>query len=335
MRRRSKETTVTTKEELGGGRGIYSRAKVLGALALLAFPLFLKNYDNNMPATALTASKLAPTDERRVIPSEPDSFFFIHTPKTGTSLFTLLRNSLNACTEKNFTCFGVFGGGFWGQQMKNKKPVYPYSPTIMFGSNITEQEARRINTCNGKLPNCESLMFHCPYRDCGKYKNKVTMIRNPYKWLPSNAHWFWTYLAPQRKSLATLMPFQSQISFIANTNNVDEAVNVLQNNYSWWGISDYWETSVCTFHCKFGGNTTDIELHNSRPVAGDLKTITYEDLPFKVPTVEELIPNMTEYVDIYYRSDVKLYLSLLELFWKRADLCGCPYEKPTLVELSN
>jgi len=40
MRRRSKQTTVTTKE-LGGGRGIYSRAKVLGALALLAFPLFV------------------------------------------------------------------------------------------------------------------------------------------------------------------------------------------------------------------------------------------------------------------------------------------------------
>jgi len=122
--------------------------------------------------------------EMAVVP-EPDSFFFIHATKTGTSLFTLLRNSLGACTEKNFTCFGVWGGGFWGQQMKNKKPAYPYNAKIMFGSNITQQEARRINTCNGKLPQCEGLMFHCPYRDCGKYKNKVTMIRNPYKWLPS------------------------------------------------------------------------------------------------------------------------------------------------------
>ena len=39
MRRRSKQTTTT--KELGGGRGIYSRAKVLGALALLAFLLFM------------------------------------------------------------------------------------------------------------------------------------------------------------------------------------------------------------------------------------------------------------------------------------------------------
>lgn len=297
-----------------------------------ALNVFLTNhnqYGNNRNDEAHLASKQAnrsPVQGK----TKPDSFFFIHCPKTGTSLFTVLRNSLDACTEKNFTCFGVYGGGFWGRQMKNNISVYPYDAKIMFGSTITEQETRRINTCNGKLPNCVREVkdpdpYHCPYLDCGEYENKVTMIRNPYKWLPSYAHWMWSDLAPQRKSLETILPFQSQMSFIANTNNVDEAINILQNNYTWWGISDYWETSICTFHCKFGGNTTDIELHNTRPVASEegFETITLEDLRFKVPTVEELIPNMTKYVEMHYRSDVILYSTLLELLWKRADLCGC------------
>lgn len=135
--------------------------------------------------------------------------------------------------------------------------------------------------------------------------------------------WMWT--DGKRTPLETLLPFQSQISFIADTNNVDLAINILQNNYTWWGISDYWEISVCTFHCKFGGNTTDIELHNTRPVAstGGFETVTLEDFPPNTPTVEELIPNVTEYVEMHYKSDLILYSSALELFWKRAELCGC------------
>jgi len=155
------------------------------------------------------------------------------------------------------------------------------------------------------------------------------MIRNPYKWLPSYAHWMWSN--GKKTPLETLLPFQSQISFIADTNNPDLAINILQNNHTWWGISDYWEISVCTFHCKFGGNTTDIELHNTRPVASaggfetksKFETVTLEDFPLNTPTVEELIPNVTKYVEMHYMSDLILYSSALELFWKRADLCGC------------
>ena len=277
----------------------------------------MADHDNNKK------KRKAPTTK-----AKPDSFFFVHCPKTGTSLFTVLRNSLDACTEKDFTCFGVFGGGYWGTQMKNKKSVYPYDAKTMFGPNITEQETQRINTCNGKLLNCKRD-YHCPYQRCGKYQNKVTMIRNPYKWLPSYAHWMW--LNGKKTPLETLLPFQSQISFIADTNNPDLAINILQNNYTWWGISDYWEISVCTFHCKFGGNTTDIELHNTRPVASaggfetksKFETVTLEDFPLNTPTVEELIPNVTKYVEMHYMSDLILYSSALELFWKRADLCGC------------
>ena len=123
-----------------------------------------------------------------------------------------------------------------------------------------------------------------------------------------------------------MLPFQSQMSFISNTTNVDEAINILQNNYTWWGITDYWEISVCTFHCKFGGTTTDTELHNTRPAGASVfETTTLKDLPFKIPTVGEVIPNTTEYVEMHYmyRNDVILYSELLKLFWKRADLCGC------------
>ncbi len=176
--------------------------------------------------------------------------------------------------------------------MKNKKSVYPYDAKIMFGSNITGQETRRINTCNGKLPNCEKP-YHCPYLNCGEYKNKVTMIRNPYKWLPSYAHWMWKDLAPGRKSsLETSLPFQSQMSFIANTNNVDEAINILQNNYSWWGISDYWETSVCTFHCKFGGipQILSCTTHGQLQVMKGLNPLLLKIYDSKFPLWKSLSP---------------------------------------------
>eukprot|EP00984_Skeletonema_dohrnii_P004354 scaffold1550_cov97-Skeletonema_dohrnii-CCMP3373.AAC.3 len=181
--------------------------------------------------------------------AKPDSFFFVHCPKTGTSLFTVLRNSLDACTEKNFTCFGVSGGGYRGNQLKRNAP-HQY-----------------LQWQTSKLS---------------------------YTPLPLSLSTMWE--APKQEQL-----------------------------HMWWGISDYWEISVCTFHCKFGGNTTDIELHNTRPVAsaGGFETVTLEDFPPNTPTVEDLIPNVTEYVEMHYKSDLLLYFSALELFWKRAELCGC------------
>ena len=152
------------------------------ALVYIAVFIFAGQIKINLVRKPVNRSSL-------LVKTKPDSFFFIHCPKTGTSLFTVLRNSLDQCTEKNFTCFGVQGGGgYWGRQMKNGKSIYPYNAKIMFGSNITKVETQRINTCNGKLPNC-GIMYHCPYQRCGEARNKVTMIRNPYKWLPSYAHW--------------------------------------------------------------------------------------------------------------------------------------------------
>lgn len=262
------------------------------------------------------------TEPQQIIMTKPPtSFFYIHCPKTGTSLYTVLRNSLESCTHKHFTCFGVFGGGYWGKQIKGGKDIYPHDYKIMFGPNITKREAEGINTCHGSL-NCQSNHYHCAYRMCKSRENKVTMIRNPYKWLPSYANFMWPFRAYSGKSIEGDLPFQSQMSFISDTNNVKEAIDILQNDYVYWGIADYWEVSICIFHCKFGGTTTDSELQNIRS-AGDVLPKTQEDFTMKIPLVEDIIRNVTQYVDVHYQNDVILYSRLLDLFWERAGLCGC------------
>ena len=257
-----------------------------------------------------------------IVETKPDSFFYIHCPKTGTSLFTVLRNSLDSCLYENFSCFGVLGGGFLGSQLKSGKDVFPYDAKVMF-PNISTNEVHNINICNGSLPNCSpGQHYHCPYSRCGYNKNKVTMSRNPYKWLPSYVNWMWPQLASKGESIETMLPFQSQIHFTTGTTNVTKAINILQTDYVWWGISDYWEISVCTFHCKFGGTISDSELGNTRDLSKG-EVLTLDDVKKKVPLAEDIIPNFTEYVDYHYSTDVLLYSELLSLFWIQADLCEC------------
>lgn len=285
-------------------------------------------FDIDTPASMDRNQELLTPTRYDLHQPKPDSFFFIHCPKTGTSLFTVLRNSLDACIHKNFTCFGVYGGGYWGKQVKGNKDVYPYDAEVMFGPNITSQEKKNINICNGALQNCEETapgLYHCNYKRCGSRKNKVTMIRNPYKWFTSYANWMWPYLAFDGKSIQTILPFESQISFTTGTNNIEEAIYILQYDYIWWGISDYWDVSICTFHCKFGGTAVDSEMQNSRSanVQNQMSLKTREDFSSKLPLLEDIITNETQYVDEHYKNDMIFYAKLLVLFWERAEWCEC------------
>ena len=100
----------------------------------------------------------------------------------------------------------------------------------------------------------------------------------------------WPFRAYSGKSIEGDLPFQSQMSFISDTNDVKEAIDILQNDYVYWGIADYWEVSICIFHCKFGGTSTDSELQNIRS-AGDVLPKTQEDFTMKIPLVEDIITN--------------------------------------------
>jgi hypothetical protein len=59
-------------------------------------------------------------EEKKVIDlsngKEYDSFFYIHTPKTGTSMYTVLRNRLSSCKVKDFSCLDILGGGIYPSQ---------------------------------------------------------------------------------------------------------------------------------------------------------------------------------------------------------------------------
>jgi hypothetical protein len=121
------------------------------------------------------------------------------------------------------------------------------------------------------------------------------------------------------------LPFESQISFTTGTNNIEEAIYILQYDYIWWGISDYWDVSICTFHCKFGGTAVDSEMQNSRSanVQNQMSLKTREDFSSKLPLLEDIITNETQYVDEHYKNDMIFYAKLLDLFWERAEWCGC------------
>ena len=45
---------------------------------------------------------------------------------------------------------------------------------------------------------------------------------------------------------------------------LDEAFDILQSEYLWWGVTDYWHASVCIFHCELGGEARPSETENSR-----------------------------------------------------------------------
>ena len=137
-------------------------------------------------ATVIATTKVAAAAEiiNNTGIEDIDSFFYIHTPKTGTSLYTVLRNRLKSCKVKDFTCFGVSGGGMWGAQSKDGKDHFPYSAKSL-GIKDGEREA----SC-GKTLNCPShsgTPYHCQYSNpiCQKQRNKVTMFRDPQKWFKS------------------------------------------------------------------------------------------------------------------------------------------------------
>eukprot|EP00545_Synedropsis_sp_CCMP1620_P013393 CAMPEP_0119029518 /NCGR_PEP_ID=MMETSP1176-20130426/40560_1 /TAXON_ID=265551 /ORGANISM="Synedropsis recta cf, Strain CCMP1620" /LENGTH=613 /DNA_ID=CAMNT_0006985865 /DNA_START=57 /DNA_END=1899 /DNA_ORIENTATION=- len=331
----------------------------------------------------------------------PDSLYFIHCPKTGTSLISLLRNRLPACKHKDFTCFGVFGGGFWGQVTKDKEDIYPFDAKAMF--NVTSRQvARKIESCHGALQNCErgnkyhcsyqtckekqnkvtmfreptfgvfgggfwgqvtkdkediypfdaKAMFnvtsrrvarrieschgaftncaggnkyHCSYQSCRWKQNKVTMFREPTKWFKSYMEWRWPIEAAIGNT--TKYNWQSQMEFTTGVmdDNVSMAIDILQNMYTWWGITDYWKVSVCVFHCELGGEQRESELQNSRNGSWSDKLTPWDQFPQHVPRPHVLVPNMSAYVHEHYSSDILLYGQLLGIFKERAGICGCNF----------
>ena len=275
---------------------------------------------------------------------EIKNFFYVHIPKAGTSLYILLRNRLMSCVVKNYTCFGVWGGGLWGYQSETGQDTFPYHPKVMGIVNQNPHDHHHVlnvDTCNKTL-NCKirKVQYHCPYTDinCRTKTNKVTMFRNPYKRWKSILDWNWAYYHRNETSLPsdpsqfvlkkTQIRFYSQLQFTAGTSDVtdvDHAFDkIIQKEFVWWGITDFWSTSVCLFHCELGGSTSPNELVNTRSSARMKNLSSIEEILPKQYHRSSYIPNITTYVNQIYPEDIKLYYSkVLPEFQRRVSVCGC------------
>ena len=282
-----------------------------------------------------------------------DSFFYVHTPKTGTSLYTVLRNSLKSCKVKDFTCFGIFGGGMQGPQSKDGKAHYPYSAKAL-GIEDGTQEGSCRKTLN--CPHSGGTPYHCKYSNpvCRKQRNKVTMFRDPQKWFKSLFEWLWLYeitkkgtfnIEKQLRSYPPQMEFAtgksgrgglspSQMTAGNKHKNktitmilLDEAFEILQSEYLWWGVTDYWQASVCVFHCELGGEERPSETENSRSMTSSMwmKNITEFEATLPIEKHRSaFVSNNTKYVEEHFPGEILFYQDrIMPEFRRRALSCGC------------
>jgi len=195
--------------------------------------------------------------------------------------------------------------------------------------NVTRpKELKAIETCDKTFAPCQAK-YHCNYAECGKRENKVTMFRKPEKWFASYMDWVWPGYAGKGVSIKRVLPFQSQISFSTGIDeDVSAAIEILQHDYLWWGITDHWVTTVCLFHCELGGEPRESELRNTRDhkIARQEDLIPWDEISTTVPRPEVVVPDIPAYVNEHYKSDVLLYDELLVIFKERSEMCGCDFE---------
>ena len=119
----------------------------------------------------------------------------------------------------------------------------------------------------------------------------------------------------------------SQTTFItgaAGKNNITSAFKTLQDDYLYWGITDFWHTSVCLFHCELGGEKGDGDDINTRLSSG-MKNATLLELNLSRQYHRDaIVRNMAAFVLEHYSKDIEFYHEkVLPMFRARAAACGC------------
>jgi hypothetical protein len=128
----------------------------------------------------------------------------------------------------------------------------------------------------------------CPLNasSSSEYRRVVAMYRSPRAWQRSAFFYFKRPTPPANATTAEICEFVSrklwagmQTGLTMGWDPARVAANgsrpVLDanaacwrlNNFAWVGITDYWRSSICLFHARFGGEAAESDYANIRPGA--------------------------------------------------------------------
>ena len=86
----------------------------------------------------------------------------------------------------------------------------------------------------------------------------------------------------------------------------------LFNETLFFGLTEHWATSVCTFHCELGGDARESEFLNTRDNGG----VTKDQLT-------GIKPEVRSFLDGLLGEEYRLYEDAQKVFLRRAEKCGC------------
>ena len=196
--------------------------------------------------------------------SQSHAIFWLHIPKTGTSLFntiylhfcpSILVKNPSLATQK--------------KPLMDKELLKDYPPKD-FCNNVT-------------FANMPRPGFHHPYpkdTQIGEKYFYFTMLRDPIERLRS-AYSFGKHLSKLKNDsisfdtylneshipdceLKMILGFTCYDFVDPEHLNISVAVNRIQTPHFFFGITDRWEESICLFHHMYGGSTQPFELKNNR-----------------------------------------------------------------------
>ena len=200
--------------------------------------------------------------------------------------------------------------------------------------------------CNGKLYSCSGhrVFPSLPERALSDSLrvSMITMLRHPWNRLQSDYHYILSkpetqHLSPEINithlllnvsslyeyikypgisncAVKMLNGIQCGDSFIEITDKHLEISKQVLSSFLWFGITEYFKTSVCQFSWMYGSNPTNIDFQKHRS----------GNYTFKL--MEEVL-NETEMNDFVFHEifDIELYKFGLEIFESRQQVTTCPY----------
>ena len=106
--------------------------------------------------------------------------------------------------------------------------------------------------------------------------------------------------------------------------NTTSAFKTLKDHYLYWGVTDFWRTSVCLFHCELEGKKGDGNEIDTGLSSG-MKNATFLELNLSRQYHRDaIVPNMTAFVLEHYDKDIDFYHeNVLPMFRARTAACGC------------